>query len=108
MHVLGTELSNRYHISGSIASNRRKVEIATHDSWHQTFRLAYWLKGRYFGQARKNISDEDLKKELKELDIDYYFFWGEAADAPQFLSQHRELTAGEIPDLKIYSLKEKK
>jgi hypothetical protein len=108
MHVLGTELGNRYHISGNIASNRRKIEIATHDSWHQTFRLTYWLKGRYFGQARDNISDEDLEKELRELDIDYYFFWGEADKAPQFLSQYKEVTSGEIPDLRIYSLKEKK
>jgi hypothetical protein len=108
MHMLGMELGDRYHVSGNIASNRKRVEIATHDSWHQTFRLAYWLKSRYFGQARENISDEALEKELKELAIDYYFFWGEADDAPKFLSRYRELTGGEIPDLRIYSLKEKK
>lgn len=52
------------------------------------------------------MSDEDLQKELKKYDIDYYFFWGDA-NTPQFLSRYRELTHGEIPGLKIYSLKEK-
>jgi hypothetical protein len=76
MYVLGTELGKRYEIHGNIASNRKKMEISTHDAWHQTFRLAYWLKSRYYGQARENISDDELESELRKYDIDYYFFWG--------------------------------
>ena len=107
MHALGAELSKRYDIRGNIASNRQKVYASIHDSWHQTFRLAYWLKSRYYGQARENISDGDLENELKRHDIDYYFFWGDPNILPKFLSQHKELTNGEIKGLKIYSLKER-
>ncbi|MBI5665911.1 MAG: glycosyltransferase family 39 protein [Nitrospirae bacterium] len=108
MHELGVELSSRYDIKGNIASNRQKVHTSIHDSWHQTFRLSYWLKCRYYGQARENISEGDLENELKGYDIDYYFFWGDPSTMPLFLSQHKELTGGEIPGLKIYSLKERK
>jgi hypothetical protein len=108
MYTLGTELNKRYDLQGNIASNRQKVRLSPHDSWHQTFRLAYWLQGRYFGQARENISDIDLENELKTFDIDYYFLWGESALIPRFLSQYRELTGGDIEDLRIFSLKEKR
>jgi len=105
MHALGEELDRRYHIRGNIASNRQKVHTSIHDSWHQTFRLSYWLKSRYYGQARENISDNDLENELKGHDIDYYFFWGDTSGLPRFLSQYKELTRGEIQGLQIYHLK---
>jgi hypothetical protein len=108
MFAFGTELNNRYNIRGNIASNRQKVHISIHDSWHRTFRLAYWLKSRYYGQARGNISDEELESDFKKYDIDYYFFWDDSNNVPQFLSQYEELTSGEIPGLKIYFLNEKK
>ncbi|MBI5740107.1 MAG: hypothetical protein HZA16_05230 [Nitrospirae bacterium] len=107
MHVLGAELGRRYDIRGNIASNREKVEMSSHDAWHRTFRLAYWLNSRYFGQARENVSDEELKSELLKYKIDYYFFWGDPKGAPQFLSHYRELTRGEMPGLAIYSLNDK-
>ena len=107
MHALGEELDRRYHIRGNIASNRQKVHTSIHDSWHQTFRLSYWLKSRYYGQARENISDNDLENELKGHDIDYYFFWGDTSGLPRFLSQYKELTRGEIQGLQIYHLKVK-
>jgi len=106
MYVLGTEFSERYDIGGNIASNRKKVHISTHDSWHQTFRMAYWLKSRYYGQARENISNEELKNELRKYDIDYYFFWGDSTDVPAFLTRNREITGGAIPGLTVYSLHE--
>jgi hypothetical protein len=108
MYVLGAELENRYNIRGNIASNRQKVQVTSHDSWHNTFRLAYWLKSRYYGQPRVNISDEDLENELKEYGIDYYFYWEDSNSVPQFMSRYREITDDGIPGLKIYSLKEKK
>ena len=104
MHILGTELGRRYDIHGNIASNRQKVDISAHDAWHRTFRLSYWLKSRYYGQARENISDEELEAELRKFKIDYYFFWGDRNTAPQFLTKYRELTSGDIPGLAIYNL----
>lgn len=104
MYLMSTAL-NKYNISGNIASNR---EMDSHDAWHKTFRLAYWLDARYYGQAREGIDDDSLKTELKKYDIDYYFVWGEADAALQFLSQYNELTEGEIPGLSIFSINEKK
>jgi len=106
MHDLGMELNRRYHIRGNIASNRKKISVTSHDAWHQTFRLSYWLNSRYFGQAREDISDAELEDELRKYKIDYYFFWGGATEIPEFLNRYREVTGGTFPDLKIYSLRE--
>jgi len=108
MFLLGTKLNKQYEIKGNIASNRHIGPTASHDSWHRTFRLAYWLNSRYYGQPQENISDEELKGELEKYGIDYYFFWGDPEGVPQFLFQYRELTNGDIPGLKIYSLNEKR
>lgn len=107
MSILGRELNERFDIQGNIASNRQKIQVAVHDSWHNTYRLAYWLNSRYYGQARENIKDEDLKKDFKDYGIDYYFLWNESNITPGFLMKYRELTGGEVPGLKIYSLNEK-
>lgn len=106
MHTLGEELSTRYGIQGKIASNRERIVVTTHDSWHRTFRLSYWLKSRYFGQAKEDITDEDLQIELKHYGIDYYFFWGDAERLPQFLKKYHDITDGEIPGLLIFRMHE--
>ena len=104
MYYLSTDLE-QYNIQGNIASNR---ERGTHDAWHKTFRLAYWLDSRYYGQRGENTSDEELESELDKYNIDYYFFWGRSDSIPQFLKKHKEVTGGKLSGLKIYDLKEKK
>jgi hypothetical protein len=105
MYHVSTDLT-KYDMKGNIASNREHVPV--HDAWHKTFRLAYWLDTRYYGQSKENISDSELEKELKKHDISYYFFWGDSSNMPQLLIQYKELTNGEIPGLKIFSLKDRK
>ncbi len=105
MYYVSTDLK-KYNIKGNIASNREYIPV--HDAWHKTFRLAYWLNSRYYGQPKAGISDNDIQNEFNKYDIDYYFFWGESGNMPQILSQYKELTNGEIPGLKIYSLKDRK
>jgi hypothetical protein len=102
MYYMSTDLK-QYNIQGNIASNR---EYSGHDAWHKTFRLAYWLNSRYYGQAGENTDKEELQSELKKYNIDYYFIWGEPDNTPDFLSHNKEITNGEIPGLRIYSLKE--
>lgn len=104
MYSLSTDLK-QYNISGNIASNKEYVPV--HDAWHKTFRLAYLLNSKYYGQARADISEKELEQELKKYNIDYYFFWGESGYLPDFLSRYKEITNSKIPGLKIYSLKEK-
>jgi len=102
MYYLSEELKE-YNIQGNIASNREYVPV--HDAWHKTFRLAYWLDSRYYGQARAGIEDKALKSELEKYNIDYYFLWGKESGIPQFLETYDEITKNEIPGLRIYSLK---
>jgi hypothetical protein len=101
MYLVSTDLK-KYGISGNIASNR---EMSSHDAWHKTFRLAYWLNSRYYGQAREGIDDKELASELEKFNIDYYFLWGEGGNTPQFLTRYQELTKDEIPGLRVYFLK---
>jgi hypothetical protein len=105
MYDLALIIKNKYKIQGNIASNREWESVPIHDSWHKTFRLAYHLNSRYYGQAKQDISDTDLENELKRHNIEYYFFWGEPHKKSHMLSKYRELTGGEIPGLRIYSLK---
>jgi hypothetical protein len=107
MYNLATILKNKHILEGNLASNREWIHVPVHDSWHKTFRLSYWLNSQYYGQTQAVISDEDLVKELRKYDIDYYFIWGEPQKEHMFLSEYKELTKGEFPDLRIYSLKEK-
>lgn len=104
MYLMSTDLS-KYNIQGDIASNREYIPV--NDAWHKTFRLAYLLNCRYYGQPRANITDKELADELRKYNIDYYFHWGDSKKPPQFLEMKRELTNGEIPGLKIFSLREK-
>lgn len=90
-------------IRGNFASNREYVPV--HDAWHKTFRLAYWLDSKYYGQAEAGISDDELLEDLRKYNIDYYFVWGEGCKIPPFLDHYPELTGHKIPDLRIYSLK---
>lgn len=101
MYLVSTDLK-KHGISGNIASNR---EMYSHDAWHKTFRLAYWLNSRYYGQAKEGINDKELAIELEKYNIDYYFLWGDGNNTPQFLKTYQELTKNEIPGLKVYSLK---
>jgi len=101
MHDISVDLQ-QYNISGNIASNRYSF---SHDAWHETFRLAYWLNCRYYGQSREGISDEDLEKELDKYNIDYYFVWGEEPHLPEFLIAAPEVTGNNIPGLKVYFMK---
>ena len=106
MYALSLQIKNKFNIQGNIASNREWKCIAVHDSWHKTFRLAYHLNSRYYGQAKKDISDSELETELKKYNIDYYFIWGENQHIPKFLLNHKEITGGAIPGLEIFALKQ--
>ncbi len=104
IHALAAELKSRYNIEGKIASN--KEYVPTNEAWYNSYRLTYFLKTRYYGQAKEDISDSELESELKKYGIDYYLVWGKHPDIPRFLSNYKEVTGGDIPGLKIYSLKD--
>ncbi|MCG8604582.1 hypothetical protein MJD09_06215 [bacterium] len=96
-YLLGKKLAKEYHLAGNIATNKH----------HSTLYLAYHMKAKYFGQVRLGCSAAELRQELTSHDIDYYFVWGEAPESSTFLGQFREVTNGDFPGLRIYSLNEK-
>jgi hypothetical protein len=99
IYSLSKMLENQYGIQGNIASNKER---------HKSLYLSYYLKGKYYGEAGKNIAEEDLPAELSKNNIDYYLVWDEPKGDSQILPNYVEITDGKIPGLRIYSLKENK
>lgn len=83
-----------------------KGNIGSNSNWHASLYLSYSLESRYYGMPKKGISYEELENELKKKKIDYYFIWGLSQDNQFFLKKYREVTGGEIQNLRIYSLRQ--
>lgn len=109
-YSLSVVLDRKHNIQGNIASNH---------NWKKTLRLSFYLNSKYYGMPREGVSREDLEREVRENNIDYFFVWvsdlfgenssgvwGECDDNLQFLRNYREETDGEIPGLRIYNLRE--
>jgi hypothetical protein len=94
---IANQIRSRYAISGNIASDAGW-------SWFNSLYLCYHLKCRYYGAAPEGISKSDLLQELKKYKINYYIDWGEKD--PYSLEEHKELTKGSIPELRIYEISE--
>lgn len=57
-----------------------------------------------YGQAKKNINSTELRNELKNYGIDYYFIWNNY-NQNLYMTGYREVTNNNIPNLKVYSIK---
>jgi hypothetical protein len=72
-------MKNIYFLSRKISEteNFRHEKIASQiDNWCDDLYLSYYLKARYYGKVKKNITDEKLRKKLLTYKIDYYFVHG--------------------------------
>lgn len=83
--------------------NALQGNIASNDRWGDVLQIVFYLNllnnnTRYFGMPKKDQGDKELLRELTDYNIDYYFVWGES----DFLPDYNEITAGEIPGLKIF------
>jgi hypothetical protein len=94
-----------YGIHGRVASNN--TNAPTNKNWHITLYLSYYLGNHYYGEPLSKIDDAELQDFFMQNDIDYYFFWEAGAKIPPFLLKYKEKIGVKIPDLRIYSLKEK-
>ena len=86
---------NQYEIHGTVASND---ELFTMNF------LAYYMNITSYGQSKKNISSTELRNELNNYGIDYYFICNIFNQSP-YMAGYREVTNNNIPNLKIYSIK---
>ena len=87
-------LNKNYNIAGNVASDT---------SWTETNYLAYILDLRYYNEAKDNWTEEQLIKNLKKYDIDYYFQW----DVKTFDIENenlREITNKKFKNLRIYEI----
>ena len=90
-YSLSKLLEKDYHVHGKIASD---------DLWEQTNRISFYLNSQYYGLPKNINNSQELENELEMNNINYYFVWG-SYDI-QFLT-YKEITNGEIQDLRIYS-----
>ena len=112
IYLLSKKLES-YNIQGKIASHKPDPDFISKEwqrsmmSWLHTLTLSYYLGTKYYGQSGANMSEEDLERELKKFDIDFYFVWGNHTNIPKFLSDYRMVVNLENPGpgLKVYSLK---
>jgi hypothetical protein len=94
IYILANEIEKQHDIYGNIATN---------DNYNKMIYLSYYLNAEYLGQTKKeNITE--LKKDLNKNNIDFYFVWN-SSDTPLFIP-YKEITAGSLNGLKIYSVKD--
>jgi hypothetical protein len=96
IYQLSETLKTNYNLQGNIASNTQ---------WELTIYLVYYDEGKYYGQTKENTNYTDLKKELKDNNIDYYIVWGNSKENIYLSHDFKEVTDENIDYLKIYSLK---
>ena len=97
IYQLGETLKTNYNVHGNIAST---------DQWELTIYLVYYIEGKYYGQTKENTNYNDLKKELKDNNIDYYIVWENSKENVYLSHDFKEVTNGNIDYLKIYSIKD--
>ncbi len=96
IYQLSRTLKDRYHLKGNLAAN---------DRWTETLYLSFFLDSRFYGLAGRNWTREDLGAAIKSYDLDDYLVWKENGVALEPPVHYGELTGGQIPFLKIFSLK---
>jgi hypothetical protein len=81
-----------------------QARIASNEAWDRSLYVAFHLKSRYYGRAKPDVTDEELKSDLEKFNIEYYFEW-DSSSVFVFLSDYQEITGGEIPNLHVYRIK---
>ncbi|MEL7669949.1 hypothetical protein [Methanobacterium sp.] len=89
-----SEVLKHCNVQGNLASN---------DEWRVSDYIAYYTSSKYYGQT-KNESYNDLKKELKDNDIDYYLVWGNPNENINLSRDFKEVTNGTFNLLRVYSI----
>jgi hypothetical protein len=70
IYMTSNQLQTAYHLKGNLASNDDGG-----DGWDLTLFYSYFLDSKYYGATQKQITDEELQRELGKYHIDYYFMW---------------------------------
>ena len=92
IYTLSNTLESQYNVHGNVATNDRLID---------TQYISFYLNTTSYGQAQKNIGDNELQTQLAKYNIDYYFIWCDSA--PHALSGYREINYGKTNDLIIFT-----
>ena len=68
-----------YEISHDIKENfslANKNIASQTENWPEDIFLSYYLKSRYFGKVKQNVTNEELKEKLIKYKIQYYIVHG--------------------------------
>ena len=102
LYELATLLHRRYGVHGNIAA---------HNQYKPPLYMTCFIGGRFVGTSDRKLPEERIESELLEHDVDYYLVWtGRRArhePIPEFLNAYREVTGGDLPELRVYAMKER-
>lgn len=100
---IGTEI---YNLSGTLKSNYGvHGNLASNSEWEVSDYIAYYTGNKYYGKTEENESYDDLKRELRNNNIDYYFVWGDSNENSYLSHNFKDVTNGTIKILRVYSIK---
>ena len=98
---LDANMLGNQHITGNIASNGN----LTDGYYCDTVELSYFLGTSYYGFSQSNITNNNLNADFNKYGIDYYFVWG-TSNNQALLSKYAEMNNKNIPNLRIYKMKD--
>jgi hypothetical protein len=92
-----------YDIDNKLEKLNIKGRIASSGDWFSTLYLSFYNNWTYYGETIKSETPE-LRKELENKNIDYFFVWKPFDEKIKTLEGYEELTKGNIDELRIYKL----
>jgi hypothetical protein len=86
-----------YQMQGKHIASQYGVNQAL--DWNQFLSLCYFLDAKYYGITNKDTTDQILRNQLNEFDIDYYFVRGRLRNSLDILKFDRK-----VGDVSIYKV----
>jgi len=89
-------ISKSLNIFGEFKNSNIASQV---EDWSDDLYLSYYLNSRYYGKIRESITDEQLKKEFTDYNIQYFFVHGELKNHIDILRPYKK-----IDDIIIYKV----
>ena len=92
-----------YNLSNTLIHDGVHGKVATNDRLAEINLLDYYMNITSYGQAKNNITSNELLNELNKNDINYYFIW-DNSNQSSYLKGYKKITINN-QDLSIYIIK---
>ncbi len=97
-YTLSNTLMNQYGVHGNLATINAHESRLTDMNY-----LVYYMNTSFEGLSQNDISTPELRNELKNKNISYYFVWDNSVNS-SYLVGYKDITNGRIDSLKVYTL----